>query len=353
MEPSPNNSTARTLRLLELLNEVRENGNAAVRIKLNELLRSDAGARSEMAALLVDEQALMSKLRNNEIQALLDSDSRQGAIHAAASITAMHATAPKHRVAQSESTNFGRFALESFSRKPMLAAALGVLLGAFCSAGVMGEVSSLFFKPVQLISESFESGSAPLQSGIPEAPGYWNGDYSEVVGALEGLRPHSGARMFHWLRADNELSQKPNSVVGELRRVIDLRAYRNLIAAGGAVAVVSARFNAADVPENERCCSSVSAFVFGKNEEPTTETIREIALKKVDKTMACSSISHIDSNLQTWEKAECELLLPSDAIYLVVQITIGQSNLSQRHATLLGQYLDDIRISLAKRTPLP
>ena len=59
-------------RLLELLTAARD-GKQRARVQLNEWLRNDARARSSMAGLLVDEQALMSQLRQENIVAMLGS----------------------------------------------------------------------------------------------------------------------------------------------------------------------------------------------------------------------------------------------------------------------------------------
>ena len=58
-------------RLLELLAAIREHDDPAARRQLNDLLRGDANARATMARLLVDEQALISRLRQDNIVSML------------------------------------------------------------------------------------------------------------------------------------------------------------------------------------------------------------------------------------------------------------------------------------------
>ena len=63
-------------RLLELLTAFREEGDLKARAELNERLREDPAARSAIARLLVDEQALIERLRQDDIVALLEAPAR-------------------------------------------------------------------------------------------------------------------------------------------------------------------------------------------------------------------------------------------------------------------------------------
>ena len=67
-----NNSTSLEMRLLSLLHRVREERDEAARADLNALLREEAEARKIMPRLLVDEQALVSQLRDESIVALIE-----------------------------------------------------------------------------------------------------------------------------------------------------------------------------------------------------------------------------------------------------------------------------------------
>lgn len=67
----PADPQAGGLRLLELLAAFRDHGDERARASLNDLLRVDPVARATMVRLLVDEQALMHRLRQDDIVALL------------------------------------------------------------------------------------------------------------------------------------------------------------------------------------------------------------------------------------------------------------------------------------------
>jgi hypothetical protein len=62
-------------RLQDLLEQAREQDDGAAREELNALLRENAAARQCLANLLVDEQVLVSRLREDGIVAMLDQDS--------------------------------------------------------------------------------------------------------------------------------------------------------------------------------------------------------------------------------------------------------------------------------------
>ncbi|TAE78638.1 MAG: hypothetical protein EAZ65_04575 [Verrucomicrobia bacterium] len=62
-------------RLLELLSAARDHGDPQARAALNDWLRRDSAARAIMARLLVDEQALIDRLREDGIVAILEPSS--------------------------------------------------------------------------------------------------------------------------------------------------------------------------------------------------------------------------------------------------------------------------------------
>lgn len=63
-------------RLLELLFAARDGRDQAARTELNDLLRANPACRSAVARLLVDEQALISRLRDEHMVAMLDAKPR-------------------------------------------------------------------------------------------------------------------------------------------------------------------------------------------------------------------------------------------------------------------------------------
>jgi len=60
--------------LLNLLQQVRDDSSESARTELNELLRERPEARMVMSRMLVDEQALVSYLRDESIVSILDAE---------------------------------------------------------------------------------------------------------------------------------------------------------------------------------------------------------------------------------------------------------------------------------------
>ena len=63
-------------RLLDLLLATRDDGNEGARRELNAMLRADPEHRATVARLLVDEQALISRLRDDHMVEMLDAKPR-------------------------------------------------------------------------------------------------------------------------------------------------------------------------------------------------------------------------------------------------------------------------------------
>ncbi len=66
--------------------------------------------------------------------------------------------------------------------RPLTAsAAAGIVFGMFCTSVVFGFSVRSLEKVVSLLQEGFESGAAPLVTGIPQELNQWTGDDSEIV----------------------------------------------------------------------------------------------------------------------------------------------------------------------------
>ena len=154
--------------LLTLLQEVRDDRDEAARTELNELLRNDLEARSIMAKMLVDEQALISHLRDQSIVSILE---------------------PESQGVSRPSPN--RPALRLFAWPQQMAAGLiaGVLVGLFG----MGMVWAIGLpksqaRLVHVSNGSFEDSVGPIDIGFPSNFGGWSGDPAEVIVESDGNR---------------------------------------------------------------------------------------------------------------------------------------------------------------------
>jgi hypothetical protein len=331
MNPDDSSSSHRSLeqRLLHLLQAVRDTRDTSARAELNTLLRENADARSTMARLMVDEQALTSRLRDDSIVALLEP--------APAVETALR-TSPRW-----------------FAWRPLTAAAAGLVIGLFSASMVFGFGVRSLEKVVSLLQESFESGPAPLVKGIPQDVNLWSGDYSEIVEKYEGVKPKDGTKMARVLRSDydGKTSSKP-SRQGDLMRVVDVRPFLREANGGEVVITLSALFNAAAFPDVENYDGVVYLYALGQLDS-TEESLLEDAL--AHSHGGCRSL---DRDPATWQRASARLLLPpgTERVLLKVSFTpvpASGKNLSPLpdHVTFAGHFVDGVRAFVNIRKAVP
>lgn len=332
MKHDDSSSSHRSLeqRLLHLLQAVRDTHDTSARAELNTLLRENADARSTMARLMVDEQALINRLRDDSIVALLE-------------------PAPKAETPLSTRTRW-------FAWHPLTTAAAGLAIGLFSASMVFGfGVVRSLERVVSLFQESFESGPAPLVTGMPQEVNLWSGDYSEIVETYEGVKPKDGTKMARVLRSDFEgkTSSKP-SLQGDLMRVVDVRSFLREANGGEVVITLSALFNAAPFPEAEHYDGAVTLWALGP-QFPTEENLMDDALAH-----SVGLCRPLDRDPATWQSTSTRLLLPpgTERVLLKVSFTpMPASGASQSpppdHVTFAGHFVDDVRASVIIRKAVP
>ena len=329
-DPSP---SPRTLehRLLRLLQAVRDTQDTSARAELNMLLRDIPEARPIMARLMVDEQALISRLREDGIVELLE-------------------PAPTHKTAP-------RMRARWFAWRPLTAMTAGVVFGLFGASVLLGFGlgGRRQEKVTSLLAESFESGPAPLVTGVPQQLNQWSGDFSELVGEQQGVKPAQGTKMARVLRSDFEgkVSSKRN-FQGDLMRVVDVRPFSRQINGGEVVMSASALFNAAPFPETERYDGVVTIYALD-------------ALGSTEKTLLEDSLAHsyglrpsLDRDPGTWEQATSRLQLPAGTEFVILKVSVrrwpkdkeSQSALPSP-VTFAGHFVDDVRASIHVRSTTP
>jgi hypothetical protein len=237
--------------------------------------------------------------------------------------------------------------------RPVMAAAAGIVFGILCTSVVFAYVAPLAGKAIQLLQESFESGPAPMVTGVPVEAGLWSGDYSEVVGEQQGVKPAGGKKMLRFLRADYEGKTTANGYVADLYQLIDLRPYRSEFADVGAVLQFSAGFNAFEFPANDAygCLMSMHALdaeMVRNGEMSDRQELNAEAL-----AMTSSNRLMLDRDPATWQRQTAELRLPPNTEYLLIHVAVSHATKSQRRAVFDGHYLDDVRLVLTRRAPLP
>ena len=324
-DPSP---SPRTLehRLLRLLQAVRDTQDTSARAELNMLLRDNPEARPIMARLMVDEQALISRLRDDVIVELLEP-------------TRAQQTTPPMR---------SRW----LAWRPLTAVAAGILFGLFGASMVFGVGGRWTEKVTSIFRESFESGPAPLVTGVPQQPNQWSGDFSELVGEQQGVKPAHGTKMIRMLRADFEgKSVTKLNTYGDLMKIVDVRPFTRETNGGEVVLSASALFNAASFPEAERYDGMVTLYAL--DEIGSTE----INLLKDSLAHSCNGLGlSLDRNPTTWESATTRLQLPAGTNFVVVKVSVRRMPKNKEPLSTLpnpitfsGHFVDDVRSSIHVR----
>jgi hypothetical protein len=332
MKHDDSSSSHRSLeqRLLHLLQAVRDTHDTSARAELNTLLRENADARSNMARFMVDEQALISRLRDDSIVALLE-------------------PAPKTETPLSTSTRW-------FAWRPLTAAAAGLAIGLFSASMVFGfGVVRSLERVVSLFQESFESGPAPLVTGMPQEVNLWSGDYAEIVETYEGVKPKDGTKMVRVLRSDFEGKASSNpSLQGDLMRVVDVRPFLREASGGEVVITLSALFNAAPFPEAEHYDGAVTLWALGP-QFPTEENLMEEALAH-----SVGLCRPLDRDPATWQSTSTRLLLPPGTERVLLKVSFTPVPASGKslsplpdHVTFTGHFVDDVRASVTVRKAVP
>lgn len=313
------------LRLLTLLQKVRDERDDEARTELNGLLRTDSDARKTMAASLVNEQVIISHLRDESIVSILNPEP-------------MSVLPPK--------------STRGLQRNPLWAAA-GIVCGALCTSVVFGYAMSSLGNTITLLHESFESGPAPLVRGTPVESGMWSGDYSEIVGEQQSVKPETGKKMLRILRADYEGKPKPEgSYAGDLYRLIDLRPYGHKFTNGSAVVQASAGFNSVSFPERERYSCAVRVYALSAEMVMSGAPLNGASLRDGALATASKGMPQLDRDPRSWQRVESELRLPAVADFLLIHLSVSNLTNDEVKDAFRGHYLDDVRVSLIQRSPL-
>ena len=313
-------------RLLRLLQAARNTQDASARAELNMLLRDIPEARPIMARLMVDEQALISRLRDDVIVELLEP-------------TRAQQTTPPIR---------SRW----LAWRPLTAVAAGILFGLFGASMVFGVGGRWTEKVTSLFRESFETGPAPSVTGVPQQPNQWSGDFSELVGEQQGIKPAHGTKMIRMLRADFEgKSVTKMNTYGDLMKIVDVRPFTRETNGGEVVLSASALFNAATFPEAERYDGVVTLYAV--DEIGSTEK----NLLKNSLAHTCNGLGlSLDRNPTTWESATARLQLPAGTNFVILKVSVRRMPKNKEPLSTLpnsitfsGHFVDDVRASIHVR----
>jgi hypothetical protein len=237
------------------------------------------------------------------------------------------------------------------SWRPLTAAAAGLVMGLFGASMVFAYVAPSLGKVITLLRESFESGPAPLVTGVPLEPGKWSGDYSTVVGEHEGVKPAIGKKILRFLRGDYEGRDIPSSHSSDVFRLVDVRPFRREFADGGAVVQLTAVFNAMPFPADESFNATLTLFALDASLVGNEIVKGENVLSVESLAFSRSSRVGMDRDTATWQKVSNELRLPPSTEFLMVRM--GMSNNTKlkdkRRDRFAGHFADNVQLVIARR----
>lgn len=258
--------------------------------------------------------------------------------------------------------------LSWLSRRPLTAAAAGLFIGMFGASAVLGYVGTYAGKVVTLLQEGFESGPPPLATGIPVEAGHWSGDYSQVVGEYRGVKPAGGRKMLRFLRSDYEGKPTRDGLIGDVFRIIDVSGPEYDVARGDACISVEARFLSLSegVPGPASCGISMHALdalptpderlEFVETSDRSHATAAAGTLHS-GMTILATSVrnARIEVNRNAWGALRGELRLPPNARFLLVHLSLFEPNAPRapQPREFAGLFVDDVRVVLTHRQPLP
>lgn len=256
-----------------------------------------------------------------------------------------------------------------FTWSPLMSAAAGLVFGLFSASMVWGYVGTMTGKAVTLLAESFEKGAPPLVEGLPVKPGYWSGDFSEVVGEWPGVSPAQGGHMLRFLRADYEGKPVRDGYVADLFRIVDVRGEEAGVSRGDAALQVEAKFNALPLgdlrgvtygmtiyaldalpPEGMRDDAFLRRLGAGLMElsEPDAEPRILATAARSEKSEATGKV---------WKTVRSQLGLPAETRYCLIHL---RAHIHGSHkpdypkpVEFSGLFLDDIRLTVSHRSAQP
>lgn len=318
-------------RLLNLLQRVRDDSDEAARTELNELLRKHPEARTIMSRSLVDEQALVSHLRDESIVSILDAEGQ---------------------VVKSQPPARPTWRLLAWPQQIAAALVAGAMVG-LLGVGVVWAVKSPQSQAIaiRVADGDFETLSGPIELGFPSHFGTWGGNPAEVIEEADGNR------MLRLLKTGNVNGESndfaSNCSVFQLVDLSSLRQQWETTDPETQVTLnLSARFHREFAPtdaELPKLAGSCRIYLFNLKPEAIANewprVIREHGVGFGKKEIKLSPEAE-----PATITASC--LLESDAT--VALIVVAASTKSRAAPVELGGFLvDDIQLTAIRRPNLP
>ncbi|MDB4671498.1 hypothetical protein OAF34_05125 [Pirellulaceae bacterium] len=318
-------------RLLNLLQKVRDDGDESARAELNELLRKHQEARTIMSKSLVDEQALVSHLRDKSIVSILDAEGQV--------VKSQPLTRPTRR-------------LLVWPQQIAAALVAGAIVG-LLGIGVVWAVNSpqSQARTIHVANGDFETFSGPIEIGFPSHIGTWGGNPAEVIEEADGNRMLRLLKTGNVNGASNDFAS--NCSVFQL---VDLSSLRQKWETADSQTQItlnfSARFRRVSVPtdaELPKLAGSCRIYLFNLKPDAIAKEWPRV-IREHGVGFGKKEIKFAPGAEPATITASC--LLESDAT--VALIVVAASTKSRAAPIELGGYfVDDVQLTAIRQPALP
>lgn len=247
---------------------------------------------------------------------------------------------------------------KSFRWRPLTAAAAGLVIGLFTASVAWAisnpRVTSTVLHLSALADASFEGHSGMVPSGLPDHPGVWSGDASEIV-ELAPTQAREGRRALRFLKAEGApqgATQPPNSC--DVYQLVDLRSLRNTLEANEeSDLLLTVSF--LDTRTEARNPVRFTAFLFLMQGDPAS--LRQawpVAKEEMVGGGQKAFISKGGGDSPQWKTLTVRCAFSTQADFALIQIGAGRDvKANTPHPELGAQFVDDVQLSLKTRPALP
>lgn len=228
-----------------------------------------------------------------------------------------------------------------------------VLVGGCGLATVVTSMAWTYSAPrragVVIHQEGFEAAPAPAEDYVPQEPGVWSGDETEVVGPERGIRPHSGGRMLRFVSSHPRVYDYPGKS-SEIWRIVDLAAVGLGSRNEGTMAEITAVFNGVPVTDRTIPAGGVAIVATDRSpgavDQPWLYEFGRVEFSPMNVTIARME-EVLDEDVSTWQRLSAVISIPPGAKYLILHCHVeGRPLAGDDLWQPSGQYIDDMQLTL-------
>ncbi len=188
----------------------------------------------------------------------------------------------------------------------------------------------------------FEQSSGDLAHHLPREFGVWGGDPAVVVEESGEIKPRSGRRMARMLASAVREDSRPLSRTAELWQVVPL------LGSGDRTVRVRAWFNAV---------APVSVSIMaaaGASGPELASDLWDARATDDPKLLSAGLVSlQVDADPHSWQMVELRFQVPDGARILVLDVAVHRIAGESREDGFVGQFVDDVSVSLISDEPVP